>query len=320
MSVLVGAKLPHTGDIDPTEIAGYAVALERAGFDSLWVSDHIVLPERIESTYPFEADGVARWASDQPWLEAVVVMATAAAVTRRVRIGSAVLVAPQRNPVLLAKQIGSLQSVSAGRIELGVGAGWVREEFDALDADFDTRGARLTEWIELLRSCWTGRPAPHDGAHYRLPAGTLMLPPVPRPVPVLLGGHSPAALRRAGRVGDGWIGQQAVPDLDPDALADDVRTIRRSAASVGRDPARIRIVLRLVDSVGRHQRIAELLPALATAGVDELIVDLDGRIVAEAADEALGSGVDRGIERSRDTETTGPAAALAGVRRTLGSA
>lgn len=275
MTMQIGVKLPHTGSVAPASIADRAMALENAGFDSLWVSDHVVLPDHIGSHYPFAADGVATWASDQPWVETVVVLTVAAAVTDRVRIGTAVLIAPQRNPVLLAKQIGSVDAVSGGRIELGLGAGWLREEFDALDADFETRGPRLEEWIELLRDCWTGRPAGHTGEHYQLAAGTLMLPPPAHAVPVLVGGHSKAALRRAGQLGDGWLGQQAVPEISTDDLIREIGAIRDTADRAGRDPAALRMVLRLVESAGRHDEIAAAIPALRKVGIDEIIVDVD---------------------------------------------
>ena len=271
----LGVKLPHTGSIDPASIAGLAVEYERAGFDSLWVSDHVVLPEQITSYYPFAADGIATWSSDQPWVETVVVLAAAAAVTHRIRVGTAVLIAPQRNPVLLAKQIGCVSAVSSGRIDLGVGAGWLREEFEALDSDFDSRGPRLEEWIGLLRSCWTGRPDPHNGPNYRLAAGTLMLPAPAQRIPVLVGGHSRAALRRAGQLGDGWLGQQSVPDLSLSDLSREIGVIRECAARAGREASEIRFVLRLVESRGRHEEIAVAISGLSAVGVDEIIVDVD---------------------------------------------
>lgn len=275
MSIRIGVKLPHTGPVDPSSIPERARRLEQAGFDSLWVSDHVVMPEVIGSRYPFAADGVATWATDQPWTEALVALAAAAAVTSRVGLGTAVLVLPQRNPVLVAKQVGSLDAISGGRVELGVGAGWMQEEFVALAADFDARGRHTEEWIELLRTCWTGRPAAHDGPGYHLPPGTLMMPtPVGR-VPVHVGGHSPAALRRAGQFGDGWLAQQAVPRIDPQALRQEIATVHAAAAAVSRDAADIKVILRLVESAGREQQVAEHLGAISSVGVDEIVVDVD---------------------------------------------
>ncbi|MEW1722044.1 TIGR03619 family F420-dependent LLM class oxidoreductase [Streptomyces sp. NPDC093109] len=272
-ALAIGAKLPHTGTVTGAVTAA-ATALERAGFDSLWVSDHVVLPERVASAYPFAADGVARWPTDIAYLEALITLTAAAAVTERVRLGTAVLVLPQRNPVLVAKQAASLDALSGGRLELGIGAGWLREEFAALGEPFERRGRRMDSAMVLLRDCWTGRPAGRDGEH-PLPDGLLVLPAPVRPIPLLVGGHSPAALRRAGRLGDGWLAQQSADDLDPGALARDVARVRREAEEAGRLPDGPRIVLRVAESGGRAAEIAARLPELVAAGVNEVIVDSD---------------------------------------------
>ncbi len=280
MSIAVGAKLPPTA-----AVARIAVDLELAGFDSLWVSDHVALPEHIGSTYPFEADGVARWPTDAPALEALVALAAAAAVTRKIRLGTAVLVLPQRNPVLLAKQVASIDALCPGRLALGVGAGWLREEFEALGASFNDRGSRMSEWISLLRACWTGRPRAQSTARYSLPPDMLLLPAPAVSIPVYVGGHSPAALSRAGRIGDGWLGQQSLDSLDPAQLAVEISQVRGAALHAGRDPGGLRVVLRIVDSVGRARDVAARMPELAAVGVQEIVVDSDpeGDPAADAA-------------------------------------
>jgi probable F420-dependent oxidoreductase len=276
VTIRIGVKLPHTGSAVPaSSLARRARELEQAGFDSLWVSDHVVLPETIESFYPFAADGKATWPTSTPYLEALVSLAAVAAVTERVRLGTAALVLPQRNPVLLAKQVASIDALSDGRVALGIGAGWLREEFDALEVPFDTRGARMVEWITLLRDCWTGRPAAHSGTHYQLPADTLVLPTPAHAIPLYVGGHSPTALRRAAQLGDGWLAQQAVPALDPDRLAGEIASIRSTASAAGRDPSTLQVVLRLVESAGRAGDVARRIGDLVRAGVDEIIVDID---------------------------------------------
>lgn len=270
----IGVKLPHTGTAIPwTSVPALARELELAGFDSLWVSDHVVLPARIDSRYPFAADGRATWSPATPYLEALVTLAAAAAVTTRARLGTAALVAPQRNPVLLAKQVATVDAISGGRVALGIGAGWLREEFDALGMPFDTRGSRMTEWITLLRDCWTGHPPGHSGPHYELPPDTLVLPAPAHPIPLYLGGHSPAALRRAGRLGDGWLAQQALPELDPDLLATEIGQVRAAAVAAGRDPASLAVLLRIVGTAGRAGELARHLGDLWRAGVDEIIID-----------------------------------------------
>jgi probable F420-dependent oxidoreductase len=287
----IGVKLPHTGAVlaGPSSAAAVpelARRFESAGFDSLWVSDHLVLPGETTSWYPFAEDGVPTWPADTPYLEAVVALAAAAASTTRVRLGTAVLVLPQRNPVVLAKQLAGVAHLAGGRLDVGVGAGWLREEFDALDAPFADRGTRMVEWVAIMRACWTGKPAEFRGRYYQLPPDLRMMPTPPAPIPILVGGHSARALGRAGSVGDGWLGQQAAPALDPDLLAREIAVVRNAAAAVGRDPAVPRIVLRIVESAGRAAQVAKRLAELEQAGVDEVIVDVhpfDGDPIADHA-------------------------------------
>jgi probable F420-dependent oxidoreductase len=274
--MLVGALVPNSGPL-PLErgIANMAVAAEDAGFDSLWVSDHVVLPTVMESRYPFAADGRATWPSTTPYVDALVALAVMAGATRRAALGTSVLVLPLRHPVVLAKQAASIDVASGGRLTLGVGAGWLREEFDALNVPFDDRSGRLVEWMEIARDCWTGTPPPRASARYTLPEGVLCLPTPAHEIPFLMGGHSPAALRRAGRLAQGWLAQQALPSLAPDALAEAAAAMRAAARESGGDPAACRVVLRLVESAGKADEVAAARPALERAGVDEVIVNVD---------------------------------------------
>jgi probable F420-dependent oxidoreductase len=282
--MLIGAKVPNSGPLPASRgIGPMAAELEQAGFDSLWVSDHVVLPASIESRYPFAADGKATWPSDTPYLDAMIALMAIAAATRRVRIGTAVLVLPLRQPVVLAKQAASIDVLSGGRLELGVGAGWLAEEFAALGVPFASRGERLTEWMAILRAVWTGEPAPVAGRHYTLPAG-LHSGPVPlHPTPLLLGGPSSSARAPAAARGDGWLGQQSATELDPAELAAWIEAMRQTAAGAGRDPAALRAVLRIVDSAQRPRQVAAALPALAGAGITEIIVDTDWSVPDSAA-------------------------------------
>jgi probable F420-dependent oxidoreductase len=275
-SVRIGALVPNSGAL-PLEVGIPAMAarLEAAGFESLWVSDHIVLPASIESHYPFAADGRATWPSTTPYVDALIALALMTAATERATLGTAVLVLPLRHPVVFAKQAASIDVASGGRLQLGVGAGWLREEFDALNVPFEDRGRRLVEWMEIARDCWTGTPAARSSERYTLPEGVLCLPTPARPIPFLMGGHSPAALRRAGRLAAGWLAQQSLSELDPDALAEGADAMRAAAKEAGRDPDHSRVVLRLVESAGRAEEIASVVPALVNAGVDEIVVNVD---------------------------------------------
>jgi probable F420-dependent oxidoreductase len=272
----IGAKLPNSGPLPQAlGIPAMAQALEAAGFDSLWVADHVVLPRSIDSRYPFAEDGRATWPSDAPYVEALIALALAASVTERATLGTAVLVLPLRSPVMFAKQAASIDTASNGRLKLGVGAGWLKEEFDALNVPFADRGPRTEEWIEIARDCWTATPAAHESERYSLPPNILMVPPPERPIPFLMGGHSRVALARAGRLTDGWLGQQSLPEIDTDELVAAAALMRESATAAGRDAAGLEVVLRIVQSAGRADEVARRIPELAAAGVDEVIVDLD---------------------------------------------
>ena len=272
----IGAKLPSSGAL-PTQlgIPHMASTLEAAGFASLWVSDHVVMPATVTSRYPYAADGAATWATDDPWYDAIVALSMAAAVTSGTELGTAVLVLPQRQPVILAKQIASLDRLSGGRVVLGIGAGWLAEEFAALATPFESRGGRTDEWISLLRSCWSGRPDAFDGEHYQLPAGVVCEPTPVRSVPILVGGTTPAALRRARDHGDGWLGIQSYDALDEASLA-------AAAERAGHG----RKVLRLVGSAGHSAEVAAAIPGLTAAGITDVVVDVDwsGDVAAQASE------------------------------------
>ena len=283
----LGAKLPNSGPL-PAELGIPAMArtIEAAGFDSMWVSDHIVMPAEMASPYPFAADGRPTWPMTMPWVDALVALSLAAAVTDRAELGTAVLVLPLRHPVEFAKQAASIDAVSGGRLRLGVGAGWLREEFDALGSPFERRGKRLVEWMAIARDCWTGRPAARDSADYVLPPDVLCLPTPVGPMPFLVGGHSPVALRRAGGIGDGWLAQQSALALDPDELRVGIAAMHAAADQAGRPRDELKVILRVVESAGRSDAVARALAALADAGVGEVVVDLDWSAGDAAADLA----------------------------------
>jgi probable F420-dependent oxidoreductase len=278
--VRIGVKLPSSGPIARrVGLAAASIAAEAVGFDSVWVSDHVVMLRGLGSQYPFSAGGAVPWDGTEPWYDAVVAMATAAAVTERVEIGAAVLILPMRNPVVLAKQLASIDALSGGRVAVGAGAGWLAEEFGVLQAPFERRGALLDEWIPLLRDCWTGTPKSRSSESYPLPDGVLCYPTPVGLMPVLVGGMSRAALQRAGRIGDGWLAQQDAGELDPGVVERARAVIEGAAAAAGR-PVPERVVLRIA---GPAAAAARQLPDLAAAGVTDVIVDVDWADPAGAA-------------------------------------
>lgn len=181
-----------------------ARAADEAGFDSIAVSDHVVHPEVIKTPYPYTRDGRTRWEPFTDWPDCWVTVGAMAAVTRRVRFVTGVYVLPMRNPFVVAKAVGTAAVLSRDRVALGVGAGWMRDEFELLGQPFERRGRRMDEMIAVLRTLWRGGMVEHHGEFYDFEK--LEMSPVPKAeIPIYVGGLSEPALRRAARVGDGWI-------------------------------------------------------------------------------------------------------------------
>ncbi len=189
---------------DPAHLGPMARAAEQAGFSRIALSDHVVHPRQIRTPYPYTADGTPRWPPFTGWLDPWVAIASMAAVTERLRFFTSVYVLPMRSPFLVAKTVGSAAVLSGGRVELGVGAGWMEDEFELMQQPFVGRGRRMDEMIEVLRLLWTGGWVAHSGDHYAF--DELEMSPVPaQPIPIFVGGFSAPALRRAAAIGDGWI-------------------------------------------------------------------------------------------------------------------
>jgi len=212
---------------DPTHFAHMARAADESGWWAMAVSDHIVHPQKIESSYPYVADGRPYWGSDNPWPDPWVAIGAMAAVTERLRFLTNIFILPVRNPILVAKAVGTAAVLSHDRVALGIGVGWMREEFEILGMSFSNRGARTDEAIEVLRKLWQGGMVEHHGAHYSFPR--LAMSPAPAcPVPIYCGGLSAPALRRAAHRCDGWI--SVVHSLEEiRAYADRLRSMRREA-------------------------------------------------------------------------------------------
>lgn len=273
-AVRIGVSLPSRGPGAPDgsmSAPEAARAAEQMGFDSVWMSDHVVMVEGAASPYPFAEDAKITWPEDASMFDCFVTLAAAGAVTSRVEVGTCVLIAPQRNPIVAAKQAATLDALTGGRLVLGVGVGWLAEEFAALGAPFEGRGKRLDEWIALFRDCWTGRPAARDGEHWSVPPGVLCYPTPAGELPILVGGMAPPALRRAGRLAEGWMAFQYTYELDPEEIAAGRRMIEQEAAAAGRPPP-----LRLaMQTPGPPEPLAERLVELAAAGVTDVVVSAD---------------------------------------------
>ncbi|GIH08206.1 LLM class F420-dependent oxidoreductase [Rhizocola hellebori] len=269
----------HRGSsVDPQIMARRARAAEAAGFEALWVGDHIALP--------FDAPDPA----DEPRLETIVALTYLAAVTSRVRLGAAVLVLPQRQPVLLAKQIASLDVLAGGRLTVGIGVGYVEQELSALGVPMAGRGERADEYLEAMRVLWDEPPPVFDGSQVSF-AGILQRPrPVQRPhPPIVVGGESPAAYRRAVRSGNGWYGWE----LDLDKTAEAISRLSAAAERYGRPenlgPLEITITPPGMVDVATARRYAELgvhrlafqPPTMAGNAIDELISEVGETLVGK---------------------------------------
>jgi probable F420-dependent oxidoreductase len=236
-----------------------AQTAEEAGFDSVWAIEHVVVPAGYESTYPYDASGRLMAQSDDVSIpDPLIWLSWVGAATTRVKLCTGVMILPQRNPVVLAKEVATLDSLSEGRVNLGVGVGWLAEEFQAIGVPFEARGPRTDDYIAAMRALWQQDRATHHGDFTDFDEIYLRPQPAAGTVPVVIGGHTEPAARRAGRLGDGFFPAR-------DAPADLIALARKEAEKAGRDPAKLEITASMPEDMER-------IPALAQLGVTRLLV------------------------------------------------
>ena len=210
---------------------------EAAGFDSLITVEHVIWPNAYTSRYPYATSGRAPGNPSTPLPDPLIWMAWVAALTSKLRFMTGVVILPQRNPLVLAKEVATLDYMSGGRIELGIGVGWLKEEFEALGVPFERRGKRADEYVAAMRALWAGDDAGFAGEFVNFTGVSSNPKPVRGRVPIVVGGHSEAAAQRAGRLGDGFFplsaGQGEIGPL--------IDTMRRAAETAGRDAGAIEI-------------------------------------------------------------------------------
>lgn len=248
---------------DPDWMSEWAQHVESCGFGSVVVVEHTVVVQDYESTYPYDPSGRMAIAADADVPDPLELLAFLAGRTTTLGLATGVLVLPNHHPVPLAKRVATLDRLSGGRVRLCVGMGWMQEEIEACGAPFEARGRRGDEQIEVLRKLWTGEPVDHDGEFFSFRQAVCR--PADRQVPIHIGGHSTAAARRAGRLGDGLqpLG------LSGDALRDAVAVMHRAAEEAGRDPGRLELTLGHL--VGRVD--AEKAGKLAALGAHRIVLD-----------------------------------------------
>lgn len=239
---------------------------EAVGFDSVAFSDHVVYPLGFTTNYPYSADGMPTYSPESPWLDPLVAIAACAGATDRLRFITNVYVLGYRHPIAAAKQVASTDFLAGGRLSFGVGAGWLREEFAALDEPFERRGARMVEAVEILRDLWVGGPVEYHGEFYDF-APVQMSPPPERTIPILIGGHTDRAMHRAATIGDGWLGL----DYEPDELRSILTRLHALRVEACRDHLPFEIATGL-----RAKPEPDLCAELAELGVKTLLTSAFG--------------------------------------------
>ncbi|MDA3040054.1 MAG: LLM class F420-dependent oxidoreductase [Actinomycetota bacterium] len=238
---------------------------EERGIASLWLGEHVVTFPAYESKYPGAADGVFRFPQGSGLMDMVASIGYLAACTTTLRLGTGICILPQNNPVYVAKEYATLDFLSNGRLDFGVGVGWSWEEFEACGVPFERRGARCDEYLEIIRTLWCDDVSSYDGEFYQLPPCHLYPKPVQKPmVPVTVGGHSKAALKRAAKYGTGWYGV----NLDPAGTAAVLAELDGYLAAEGRDRTDFKVVM----GATAEEIDARLIDQFAESGVTELLI------------------------------------------------
>ena len=234
-----------------TEVAEYA---EANGVESVWTVEHVVVPGGYKSEYPYSRSGRMPGGEDSPIPDPLIWLAFVAARTTSIKLATGMMILPQRNPVITAKALATLDVLSRGRVVLGAGIGWLKEEFDIIGVPFKERGTRTDEAIEAMRVLWRDDQPTYHGRHFNFDDARLWPKPVEGVIPIVIGGHSEPAARRAGRLGDGFF--PAARDVDENARV--ISVMRQAAEDAGRDPAAIEITLGGwpdAETVGRYREI-----------------------------------------------------------------
>ena len=287
-----GFYIPSHG---PMARRGPLIEIAQAGedqrYDSVVVGDHIMAPQVMRSAYPYSVGSEVPWDESGEHLEQLTELTFLAAVTNRIRLVSSVMIVPYRNPLLAAKILATLDVLSEGRLIVGVGVGWLEEEFEALDTPpFADRGAVTDEYLEAFKELWTSDDPTYDGQYVKLSNLKFTPKPVQKPhPPIWVGGQSKPAIRRAVEHGNAWhpVGATPATPLEPEKLVSDIAYLRGHAERIGRDPSEVGIAMKapLYDAErsseggrrrfsGEPQQIAQDIRTYAELGVTDLIFDV----------------------------------------------
>jgi probable F420-dependent oxidoreductase len=252
--------------VDPVQAIRLAQAAEAAGFESIWTVDHVVVPGGYRSKYPYDPSGKLPSGEGTVFPDPLIWLAYIAARTSTLRLGTGILIVPQRNPMVLAKELATLDSLSGGRMILGAGIGWLEEEFQALGIPFAGRAQRLEEAVAAMRALWSQDQASFEGTTASFANCFLRPQPPGGTIPVHLGGHSRAAARRAGRIGDGFFPL----GVSPEELPPLIDLIQASAEEAGRDATAIEVTMQ--GSAVGGEEAAMAVEALRKVGVTRVLI------------------------------------------------
>lgn len=295
-----GFYLPNHGPTArPEPLAAIARKGDELGFYCMVAGDHILVPDEIDSPYPYTVGGQFPGGDSGEYFEQLTLLTYLAGVTRQIRLVPSVMIVPHRPPLLAAKVLATLDVLSQGRLILGVGVGWMEEEFQALGAPpFDQRGAVTNEYLQAFKELWTSESPSFQGKYCQFSNLKFLPKPMQKPhPPIWVGGQSRAALRRAARLGNGWQPVGAIPaaPLEPEELSQNVSLLRRYAEQAGRDPAALDVSMKtpLYDSgsspgaprrrfSGTTQEILQDVQTYAEVGVTHLIFDIRGADLNQA--------------------------------------
>ena len=261
-----------------------ATKADELGYESLWCSDHLMPLTSISPNYPYSPDKLPPFTPDWEWHDPWVLMSSLAGITKNIRFATNVYIAPLRHPFVTARAVATLDVVSGGRVIFGAGVGWWPEEFAAADQDFDNRGPRTTEIVTILRRLWTEETVEHHGKFYDFPEVTLVPKPVQQPIPIIFGGNTKAAHRRAAREGDGWMPAY----MGKDEVVAGMASINELRKEYGREHLPFEVTGALMEppSVDAIRRYEE-------AGIDRLLVGPYGFPDANTTAEVIEAGLEQ---------------------------
>lgn len=267
----IGCHLPIWGPAATRDVLlGFARRMEDLGFDSLWVSDHVVVPWEIRSRYPYNPSGDFPLPPTTDFLEPLAALGAVAGATERIRLGTSVLVLPHRHPVLLAKMLATLDRIAPGRVILGAGVGWMREEIELFGVPYERRGAWSDEAIRVLRACWEEERSRFAGEFFRFEGLGCFPKPAPGAIPIWIGGHTDRAFRRIAELGDGW--HAAFPAGSQ--LQDGLGRLREACRRAGRDFSTLTISARIGFAARRpSDEILAEVKTLGDLGVRHVVLE-----------------------------------------------